>query len=39
LLSRLARSDEARSAYVRALELATNETERAFLAERLAAFR
>jgi RNA polymerase sigma-70 factor, ECF subfamily len=39
LLSRLARSEEARAAYVQALELATNETERAFLAERLAASR
>jgi RNA polymerase sigma-70 factor (ECF subfamily) len=36
LLVRLDRSDEARAAYGRALELATNEMERRFLTERLA---
>jgi RNA polymerase sigma-70 factor (ECF subfamily) len=35
LLARLARTDEARAAYGRALELATNEAERTFLAGRL----
>jgi len=35
LLARLGRADDARSAYERALELATNEAERAFLAGRL----
>jgi RNA polymerase sigma-70 factor (ECF subfamily) len=36
LLSRLGRTEEARAAYATALELATNATERAFLAGRLA---
>ena len=36
LLRRLGRSDEARAAYARALELATNDVERAFLGRRLA---
>jgi len=37
LLGRLGRVDEARAAYGRALELAANEVERAFLARRVAA--
>ena len=37
LLSRLDRTDEARAAYERALELATNAAERRFLTERLAS--
>jgi RNA polymerase sigma-70 factor, ECF subfamily len=37
LLGRLGRADEARAAYGRALELASNEVERAFLAQRVAA--
>lgn len=36
LLGRLGREEEARAAYARALELATNEVERSFLAQRLA---
>ena len=36
LLRRDGRSDEARAAYERASELATNESERAFLAGRIA---
>jgi RNA polymerase sigma-70 factor (ECF subfamily) len=39
LLSRLGRAAEAAAAYERALELATNATERAFLAGRLEAAR
>lgn len=35
LLTRLGRADDARAAYARALELATNEAERTFLADRL----
>ena len=37
LLGRLGRRDEARAAYGRALELAANDVERAFLAQRVAA--
>lgn len=37
LLKRLGRTEEARAEYVRALELAANETERSFLKRRLAA--
>ena len=37
LLGRLGREEEARAAYGRALELASNEVERAFLAARVAA--
>ena len=36
LLRRDGRSDEARVAYVRASELATNDSERSFLAKRIA---
>jgi RNA polymerase sigma-70 factor (ECF subfamily) len=39
LLRRLGRSDDAAIAYRRALELASNETERAFLERRLAEVR
>ncbi len=39
LLARLGRADDARAAYERALELATNEAERAFLAARLSSVR
>jgi RNA polymerase sigma-70 factor, ECF subfamily len=39
LLARLGRADDARAAYARALELATNETERTFLAGRLDGLR
>jgi RNA polymerase sigma-70 factor (ECF subfamily) len=36
LLRRLGRNDEAAAAYARALELATNDADRAFLSRRLA---
>ena len=39
LLARLGRRDEAAAEYERALELASNEAERAFLAGRLASVR
>jgi RNA polymerase sigma-70 factor (ECF subfamily) len=39
LLARLGRTDEARRAYAAALELATNEAERTFLAGRLEGLR
>jgi RNA polymerase sigma-70 factor (ECF subfamily) len=39
LLQRLGRTDEARAAYERALELATSEPERGFLAERITELR
>lgn len=39
LLRRLGRRDEAARAYGRALDLASNQTERAFLARRLAGVR